>query len=82
MRSASRRRSTAIWGTSTDDCRLPACVVLCRLTLNLVFQILVAFFMGQWEEYHTGMMRTNNGTPRHGCGGLVAECLVADGTRC
>lgn len=47
-------------------CAVPFAVSLCvcgddRLTLNLLFQVFVAFFMGQWEEYHTGMMRTNNG---------------------
>lgn len=31
------------------------------LMLNTLFNIFFAFFMGQWEEYHTGLMMTNNG---------------------
>ncbi len=31
------------------------------LTLTILFNIFFAFFMGQWEEYHTGLMMTNNG---------------------
>ena len=29
--------------------------------LDILFNIFFAFFMGQWEEYHTGLMNTNNG---------------------
>ena len=29
--------------------------------LNMLFNIFFAFFMGQWEEYHTGAMMTGNG---------------------
>jgi hypothetical protein len=32
-----------------------------RLMLDILFNIFFAFFMGQWEEYHTGLMNTNNG---------------------
>jgi len=31
------------------------------LMLVILFNIFFAFFMGQWEEYHTGLMMTNNG---------------------
>ncbi|EWM27687.1 cdp-ethanolamine:dag ethanolamine phosphotransferase [Nannochloropsis gaditana] len=31
------------------------------LMLTVLFNIFFAFFMGQWEEYHTGLMMTNNG---------------------
>lgn len=31
------------------------------LMLTILFNIFFAFFMGQWEEYHTGLMMTNNG---------------------
>lgn len=31
------------------------------LMLVILFNIFFAFFMGQWEEYHTGLMMLNNG---------------------